>query len=223
MKFPRSYPKTCFSGVLIIGLLTIIAWSPPSGDYIVKIGWPTTNNFRGIAAGDNGTLSTTISGVHGYACVIGNGHQVTTRQSIIAGSNQYSLSTGALITGYNNYVGSPGGASPAGGNHPPAIQANLSAAIGDSNKVLSSQGWTMGYWNEVSGTRGLAMGSGTRAAITDSTALGRYNADMVANDVLAIGSGSDSNNRFTALRVTDDGGVILGRAQGDISMGAYGN
>jgi hypothetical protein len=209
-------PKSVLTGTFLLGLLAVVAWSPPAGDYIVKIGWPTTTNFKGFTAADNGTISTTVGGLTGYACVIGNGHQVSSRQSIVSGANHTSLSSGALITGYNNYVGSPGGSQ-----QPPAIQANHSAAIGDSNKVLSAQGWTMGYWSEVTGTRGMALGSGTSAANADSTAIGRYNAPMTPNTVLDIGSGSNTNYRFTALRVTDDGGVVLGRAQGDISMGDY--
>jgi hypothetical protein len=59
--------------------------------------------------------------------------------------------------------------------------------------------------------------------VTNSTALGRYNATMAGNDVLVVGSGSGSSTKFTALRVTDNGSVILGRVQGDIAMGNYSN
>lgn len=44
---------------------------------------------------------------------------------------------------------------------------------------------------------------------------------MASDDVLVVGTGFSDSIRNTALRVTDDGGVFLGRAQGDISMGSY--
>ena len=81
----------------------------------------------------------------------------------------------------------------------------------------------MGYSNTVSGSRAVAIGSGLNASVAQSTALGRFNGPMLSNDVLVVGTGTSATVTNTALRVTSDGGVILGRAQGDVSMGIYGN
>lgn len=83
----------------------------------------------------------------------------------------------------------------------------------------------MGYFNKVTGSQGAALGCGLLADKSQSVALGRFNKAMESNDVLVVGTGTGSAlaDRSTALRVTADGSVLLGRAQGDISMGIYGN
>lgn len=133
------------------------------------------------------------------------------------------------MCGYDNDVAGPDTTS---------APSYHSAAIGSSNEVFSNRGWAIGHGNEIDAdygaaigtsnavttpaTFGVAIGTGTMAKNPSSTALGKYNEEMAAGDVLVIGSGS-SSVRHTALRITDDGGVILGSAQGDISMGNYGN
>ncbi len=81
-------------------------------------------------------------------------------------------------------------------------------AFGNNNKISNSYAYTLG--------------AGLRVNQSNAVALGRWNAPMESGDVLAVGTGS-SSIPATALRVTSNGGVILGRAQGDISMGEYGN
>jgi len=96
-----------------------------------------------------------------------------------------------------------------------------SAAIGFTNNVSSTVGWAMGSENAVTSENGLALGVGARSTVSKATAIGRYNAPMVAGDVLVVGAGASDGVRSNAIRVTDDGSVLLGRAQGDISMGIY--
>ncbi len=191
--------------------LSLAAWSP-SPDKFVKIGTGgATSNFQGFVAGNNSSVDTINA--NGYACVIGNNHQGSALASVVSGGSHSFRTSGSLVSGFDNLVEGV----------PSQNLAYYSAAIGEMNKVMATFGWTMGYQNEVTGTRGVAIGCGTNASQSQSTALGRFNAAMEDNDVLAIGSGSDNSNRFTALRVTDSGDVVLGKVQGDISMGQYGN
>ncbi len=87
--------------------------------------------------------------------------------------------------------------------------------------LTSEHGYAIGYLNVVGGDYGSANGYGLKANVAKGVAIGRYNETMASNDVVVIGSGTSDTSRQTALRVTNDGGVILGRAQGDISMGNY--
>lgn len=142
--------------------------------------------------------------------------------------NSISNSTGGLlVSGYGNSVSATMSTVAGANNTIEGVSSGTncaySAAIGLQNHVMATCGWAIGWANSVSGDQGVALGTGTIASNGASTALGRYNATMQSQDVLVIGNGSDYNNRATALRVTADGGVILGRAQGDIDMGIYGN
>lgn len=96
-----------------------------------------------------------------------------------------------------------------------------SAAIGTSNQIIASRAWAISAWNEHSADYTATLGVDLKANVIKTVAIGRYNEPMASNDVVVIGSGVSDTARQTALRVTSDGGVTLGRAQGDISMGDY--
>jgi trimeric autotransporter adhesin len=234
----------------VAGFLLLPSWSPPSPDLKVQVGTQTNaTNFRGFVGGYDNVISHS-SFDSGFGTVLGNNNTAFISAGVVAGSSntiasgstswaQTLQSSGVfgnsntipqsrsnlLVAGSQNTVNATHSIVAGNTNTingvPIGAAASNSAAIGQLNNVASSVGWAVGYQNTASGTRSLALGTGTRALNPDSTALGRHNVTMATNDVLAIGSGSDANNRFTALRVTDDGGVILGRAQGDISMGDY--
>lgn len=213
-------------------------------------GTGNTQLGRGLVIGASNIVSTagTFSAVVGTSndawvsnsLVVGNLNSVSsaapdwnnsTRYSVISGYQNFintdceSLLVGgklntvkaysSLVSGNGNTIGGPAAT--------PGSLTYHSAAIGQNNLIAATYGWTMGYSNIVSGSRAVALGSGLTASNTQSAALGRFNADMQSNDVLVIGTGTDANTKNTALRVTSDGGVILGRAQGDISMGIYAN
>jgi hypothetical protein len=78
----------------------------------------------------------------------------------------------------------------------------------------------MGYNNNVSGDYGTALGFGLNVSQTRAIAVGKYNQPMTSGDVFAVGVGTITTPS-TALIVREDGAVILGRAQGDVSMGEY--
>lgn len=197
-----------------------------------------TSNFLSSAGGYGGVIGNS-NNVWGYSSlVVGNENLVSntattlqdsTRYSVIAGfqnvinNNSESLlvagktntvlANATLVTGASNTVSGSAIGTPAWN----------SAAIGQFNLIASNYGWTMGYGNTVSGSRAVAFGNGVVASNAQSTALGRFNSTMQSNDVLVVGTGTTDTTRSTALRVTSDGGVILGRVQGDVSMGIYGN
>lgn len=149
--------------------------------------------------------------------IFGTGNNLTAPTggctSILLGGTANSVyADNALVTGSGNTVQGPS----------VTTKSYQSAAIGTSNLVAATNGWAIGKGNTVFGSNGVAIGTGTKAMNSESTALGRYNSTMASDDVLVIGNGTNDTSRSTAFRVTSDGGVILGRAQGDISMGIYG-
>ncbi len=95
------------------------------------------------------------------------------------------------------------------------------AVLGRNNQVYAERAFAIGFDNIVDAHSGVAIGSGLDSTNASGTALGRYNSPMESGDVLVVGTGDNDSNRSTTLRITADGGVILGRAQGDISVGAY--
>ena len=67
--------------------------------------------------------------------------------------------------------------------------------------------------NQDLGRNSVAIGQGCVTNAPNQTALGRYPelplGDNI-NDALIIGAGKSANDRFTALRVTESGEVLLG-------------
>lgn len=199
----------------------------------VLVGYNNVGNSQGsVIAGihnvyaKSGTTadadSMRFSGLFGNYNVVDNG----SASNVISGyGNTVRAGSSAVAGSLNTIEGSSIGTN-----------CSYSAAFGLSNHVMAESGWAVGWGNTVSGSKGAAIGTsatasnesstaigtGVVASVASSTALGRYNDTMQSNDVVAIGTGS-ATTPFTALRLTDDGSVILGRAQGDISMGAYGN
>ncbi len=196
---------------------------------------------QGLLVGTNNQFGTPTGGGgawRSYGAVIGEANKVSIRSSLVVGygnsatpaatdvgsslnysgvfgySNTTNQADGSLVVGYDNMLGRA---------YTLGLRTSYSMAIGVQNQVFSDMGWALGYGNSVNADRGIAIGTGARVETISAgcTALGRYNATTTADDVLVIGSGSDNTNRANALRVTSDGGVFLGRAQGDISMGDF--
>lgn len=178
----------------------------------------TANILSTVLAGNSNTIgngatagvfsdSVRHSGIFGSGNVVPKGRYGL----LISGGSNSINAHNSLVSGFDNMI-----VADAQGN--PAFH---SVALGESNSVSTTHGYLIGYQNSVSADRGVAIGSGALANTANGTALGKYNAEMAADDVLVIGNGTSVNARSTALRVTADGGVLLGRPQGDISMGAY--
>lgn len=237
---------------LLLAVLGVVAWSPPSSEDLV-VGTGNTlsspTNFAAIVGNDNKVVArsslvvgelndVTPSGspyvTHSLICGYDNTVNTGTTRVLVGGEDNtvnaaYSLVTGMANTVRGSTVNSIG---------------SYSAAIGANNLVATSSGWAAGMGNEVYGQYALALGSSNKVyapsgyAFGDNLkvgsfnssssnpyaiALGRWNADMKPEDVLVVGTGTSVTSRSTGLRITSDGGVILGRAQGDISMGEYGD
>ncbi len=214
------------TAVLVAVLAGVVAWSPPNSEDLV-MGWGNSldspngaelavignsNQAKGesmLLVGDSNIshTTTTNSAIVGYGNILSAGK---TRTLVVGTANSVDA-TSSFAAGWNNTLrGSTLGS-----------HATHSSAIGYSNLVATGYGWAMGNNNEVYGYRSVAIGTGCRSGRTDSTALGRFNQDMAADDVLVVGSGSSDTARETALSVKADGTVLLGMAQGDISMGNY--
>lgn len=221
----------------------------PSG-YLGVIGDSNTAKGRGVLiVGESNTIpniGTRSSVIIGRDNLFNNGREA----GLTVGINNTTNATSSLVTGSANTMeGSAVGA-----------QAWHSAAIGEANHLMTDLGWAVGSGNEITGSKGVtigsnniasglqsaafgsynfvtasysyALGAGLRVHQSSAVALGRWNAPMVAGDVLAVGIG-DSTTPATGFRVTSDGSIYLGgatsgkvvlaRPQGDISMGAYAN
>lgn len=145
---------------------------------------------------------------------------------ILAGSANAMNANNTLVSGANNDLASV-----------TSTEVRNSCAIGANNIVTSPHAYAVGYNNTVSGDYGVtvghsnlasasysqSLGYGLKSTQLWSVAVGKYNNNMSSGDIFVVGTGTSDTARFTAIRVTNDGGVILGRSQGDISMGAYSN
>lgn len=231
--------------LLVPAVLCLVAWSPPAGENIY-VG--TGNNIyspAGLAGaiGNNNQIKAESTWVVGDSNNVAWAQPNPARYSIVAGTN--NVLTGGrnrnLVSGNSNTVNATNSFVSGENNTIDGFTvgsgANNVGVIGSGNLIASPHGWTTGYYNEIAGDYGMALGysnivskswgyalgAGLRVTEPGAVAIGVWNAPMIAGDVLAVGTGVNLNNRSTALRVTNNGGVILGRAQGDISMGDYGN
>ncbi len=176
------------------------------------------NASSSVIVGASNTFAvgaTSLSESFGRSGLFGDSNTVAKNSgsSVVVGTGNTAYANDSFVMGSLNTVN----------GETIATATRYSAAIGYFNGIAADTGWAIGYQNGVFGSRGVAIGTGTRvsSASTSTIALGLYNADTVADDVLVVGNGTSVNNRQTALRITADGSVILGRAQGDISMGNY--
>lgn len=201
-----SCPSSSFSGLFGSANNAVASYS-------LVLGYGNMVSY--IASGANATTVADITWQNAsrYSLITGSQNIIgyDTENLFVTGRMNTVRAYHSLVAGYSNTLQASTGT------------ASSSAAIGSLNLVSASTGWAIGGSNTVSGTSGVAIGIGLTTSKSQSTALGRFNSDMQSNDVLVVGSGTDANTKFTALRVTSDGGVILGRAQGDVSMGIYSN
>lgn len=245
-KYTISLKKIGILGFSSLALIFLTSWSPPTGEDIElgidqkmliprsviemnpSFSSSNTNSFRDQPALIIGYRNNLLVGTSGdlvaRGIVAGNDNTLISgpRPSTILGQNNYLRGARSLVTGMDNLVAGPGSSY---GNY--SDLTSETAVLGKANQVYSGRAFAVGFDNFVTGYDGIAIGSGLDVTNGSSTALGQYNDTMKSEDVLVVGTGtgipSDPDNieRMTALRITDDGSVILGRAQGDISMGAY--
>lgn len=195
--------------------LGLVAWSPtPTSDDIV-VGSTSMTSPNGQIV----VIGTGSAGKAKNALVVGTGHVLSTDAakpersgSIVAGNTNTADVSTSFVCGTTNTAMSV-----------TANEVRNSCIIGGNNLITNAHAYVLGYNNIVSGDYGTAIGYGLLTPNWRGVAMGNYNVDMSADDTFVIGTGADAEHRFTALRVTNDGGVILGRAQGDISMGIYGD
>lgn len=173
---------------------------------------------KSLVVGENNTLT----GNRGNLFVSGSSNNVNGNSSLIAGTNNFigdvyggSAAINSCLIGGNNFVATTHG-----------------FAVGYNGTINGDYGVTLGHSNTISNTYGHALGVGLQVSQSYAVAIGKYNATMSSGDVFVVGTGT-SSTRNTALKATSDGSVILGsatsgkvvlaKAQGDISMGAYSN
>ena len=154
-------------------------------------------------------------------------------------SSWWSLTAGAhnwahedsFAAGHTNDVKNMSGAIGMGNNvnyDAPTQYPRHSFAAGSSNVVLGNSSFASGYNNDVAADQAIALGNGLLATTDNSTIVGKYNDDK-AGVSFVVGNGVDDSNRSNALEVHTNGDVIvsgsliLEQAQGDISMGSFGN
>lgn len=204
----------------------VVAWSPGSSEDLFIGAGNTILSTLGVsgAVGNNNDISAKSS------LVVGEQNQVTpgatstyTLRTLVSGEVNSVKASNSLVAGYNNTV--TGKPNTTLATHSAAIGANnqiqgFAWAMGNSNTVTGLASASIGSSNTVSGDYGYALGGGLNVNQGGVTAIGAWNSDPVAGDAVVVGAGN-SSARSTALRITYGGGVILGRAQGDIAMGDY--
>lgn len=181
---------------------------------------PYTENS--IVAGTGNVLN----GSNTRNLVSGQSNSVRASNSLVAGTTNTVRGTTtttatahSVAIGINNLVAAQTGWAVGSSN---IVSGNRGVAIGSANQALALESAAFGSYSfiESQSEYSYALGSGLRVNQPSALALGTWNAPMVAGDVMVVGCGNPTTPT-TAIRVTSDGGVILGRAQGDISMGAY--
>lgn len=95
-------------------------------------------------------------------------------------------------------------------------------ATGVLNYVLGNGSFASGRMNDITADESAAIGEGIVITDDNATVVGTYNEDK-ASVRFVVGVGADGVSRSNALEVHDDGSVIINQAQGDISMGGFGN
>ncbi len=238
-------------------ILLLTSWSPPNSEGIYLssgkhiqirnsvIDILTSNNpsivneYRDdeaaliIGAGNDLNLGS-LSAERARGLVVGVDNDLMTdwRLSTVLGQRNKLRAGWSLVVGSDNTV-----AGRRSSDDNLIDNAYDSAVFGTSNQVYASRSHAMGYDNLITKSFGIAIGFGLTTSEHWGTALGRYNEDMDADDVLVVGTGSSHTDRSTALvvkgngevsigvvgalRITESGQVVLANAQGDISMGAY--
>ena len=110
-------------------------------------------------------------------------------------------------------------------NTSPDLNPRNSAAIGKSNGLAAEGSLVVGNSNSLTGTAGgyvtnsALIGTGLDSSASGATVVGVYNTDQP--DVRFVVGNGDANTTSNALEVYDDGRVVVPKAQGDVSMGAY--
>ncbi|GAA5121168.1 hypothetical protein JIN84_00340 [Luteolibacter yonseiensis] len=206
-------------------LVGVIAWSPPNSEDVV-VGTSSMTSPTGalliVGSGSSGKAkgSLIVGRDHMISEGSGQGERLGT---IVSGTENTVDATSSLVSGSNNQVLSATSTEPRnvgviGANN--LIGTVHGYAIGYTNVVSGDYGVALGASNTVASGHGRALGSGLSVTQDNSVALGIWNAPMVTGDLLVVGNGS-STARSTAMTVKKDGSVLLGKAQGDISMGIY--
>lgn len=234
--------------LLLLGItLGLVSWSPPNNESLI-VGLNNTfrssTGYLGIIGSDNlfDARSSLVVGTDNIASYESptNNSSTSFGNSILSGTPNVVRNSASrcMISGNGNSI--EANATMVSGTNNTLSGATVgtptlnSVAMGGNNQIAAGHGWTMGYNNTVTGDYGVALGygnnisswrghvvgTGLSANQTESLALGKYNSPRVSGDVVVVGSGTATAPN-TALRITSDGSVILGRAQGDISMGAY--
>lgn len=165
-----------------------------------------------LVVGENNDVSLAANTLTSYSVVAGLGNvlEKDNSRNLVSGETNTVQASTSFVAGHTNSVKGP----------TLGTAASYSAAIGAGNNVLAQSGWTMGQYNTVTGDKSTAIGFGLNVSQAYSVAVGAYNASTSTSDVFVVGNGI-STTRSTAFRVTYSGDVILGKAQGDISMGDY--
>ncbi len=110
-------------------------------------------------------------------------------------------------------------------------QATNDYAVALSGKASGHGATSVCTTSEATGDYSVAISPYATAQAWGSTVVGHYNTlagsstiPMQSSDAaFVVGNGSGPSDRKDAFKVLNDGTVLLGRAQGDISMGQYGN
>lgn len=200
---------------LVILSLALAAASHPA--------WSQTYNYLNIGANNT---------PQNKSAVIGNNNDITSttadRNLLTGEGNWLTSGNGNLMSGEGNGMAATTNSVMFGAwNNSNVLIGSMVIGTGN-NHVNSDTSFTMGYNNYSTGWMQMVMGwgliSGTvwGGSNNPSLVVGTFNVDK-ANLRFAIGNGTDANNRKNAFEVYSDGTVRLGKRQGDLRMGRFGN
>lgn len=148
--------------------------------------------------------------------VLGSGNTGTFSNSVVVGSSNSTNGSGnAIINGYANNFGDYSYAGTMTGWQNTVHGSGFAfMMVGGGNEVGSAGSHS--YFDNFG-----VVGSGLITKSSNSMLVGSFN-EPASDTALAVGIGLNKNDRRNAFEVKKDGSVVLGRIQGDIPAGIYG-
>lgn len=190
--------KTCSRAAYIFGSKNYVG-NPNNGNmylHSMAVGsLNSVNSTNTFVAGTQNTVTNTDGAV-----ALGIGNSIT--------NNGYAVGIANTLT--SNYSVALGNMN--------TLSATYGGALGTNNTIYGAYGKAIGTSNTVNANFGITIGNGLSSSTEYQILLGKYNRISASSDILlALGNGTDTNNRSNAFEITTTGVV---RAYGK-PVGSY--
>lgn len=179
---------------------------------------PTSPGNRAFRSVEDGTGHSTKEEIAAYSNATGLGNEIYSKNSTVAGLQNYTDADSSFIFGYRNLVRANslsgkqtdlyyptvfGGTNYVHGN------GRFSFTAGSDNDVSGNQSAAIGKQNVVSHERAVALNAFNITGRECQTVIGKYSAQD-SNALFVVGNGTSSTNRKNAFAINANGALNLG-------------